>query len=131
MPVIVPEIERLVFDGMAFARMHSSILLFVFQRRAEEDFVRGEVVPNGEDVTVVLPAAGAAVPVFLPASDDVAMSKMPRLPDWFADVLPELDLARDGVSREVPCSALKGETVPDSLPATPKCSDFGALKNKV
>ena len=23
-------------------------------------------------------------------------------------------LARDGVSREVPCSALKGETVPDS-----------------
>ena len=26
----------------------------------------------------------------------------------------------DGVSREVPCSALKGETVPDSLPATPK-----------
>ena len=27
-------------------------------------------------------------------------------------------LARDGVSREVPCSALKGETVPDSLPAT-------------
>ena len=29
-------------------------------------------------------------------------------------------LARDGVSRVVPCSALKGETVPDSLPATPK-----------
>ena len=29
-------------------------------------------------------------------------------------------LARDGVSREVPCSALKGETVPDSLPSTPK-----------
>ena len=26
-------------------------------------------------------------------------------------------LARDGVSVEVPCSALKGETVPDSLPA--------------
>ena len=26
-------------------------------------------------------------------------------------------LARDGVSREVPCSALKGEMVPDSLPA--------------
>ena len=26
-------------------------------------------------------------------------------------------LAHDGVSREVPCSALKGETVPDSLPA--------------
>ena len=26
-------------------------------------------------------------------------------------------LARVGVSREVPCSALKGETVPDSLPA--------------
>ena len=31
-------------------------------------------------------------------------------------------LARDGVSREVPCSALKGETVPDSLPATPQKS---------
>ena len=29
-------------------------------------------------------------------------------------------LARDGVSREVPCSALKGETVPDSPPATHK-----------
>ena len=29
-------------------------------------------------------------------------------------------LARYGVSREVPCSALKGETVPDSLRATPK-----------
>ena len=27
-------------------------------------------------------------------------------------------LARDGVSREVPCSVLKGETVPDSLPAS-------------
>ena len=32
-------------------------------------------------------------------------------------------LDRDGVSREVPCSALKGETVPDSLPATPKVPD--------
>ena len=32
-------------------------------------------------------------------------------------------LARDGVSREVPCSALKGETVADSLPATPKFTD--------
>ena len=31
-------------------------------------------------------------------------------------------LARDGVSREVPCSALKGETVPDSLHVTPKSS---------
>ena len=29
-------------------------------------------------------------------------------------------IARDGISREVPSSALKGETVPDSLPATPK-----------
>ena len=29
-------------------------------------------------------------------------------------------VGHDGVSREVPCSALKGETVPDSLPATPK-----------
>ena len=32
-------------------------------------------------------------------------------------------LARDGVSREVPSSALKGETVADSLPATPKFTD--------
>ena len=31
-------------------------------------------------------------------------------------------LARDRVSREVPCSALNGEKVPDSLPATPKSS---------
>ena len=29
-------------------------------------------------------------------------------------------LAHHGVSREVPCSSLKGETVPDSLHATPK-----------
>ena len=29
-------------------------------------------------------------------------------------------LARDGVSREVPCSALKGKTVPESLHATPQ-----------
>ena len=36
-------------------------------------------------------------------------------------------LARDGVSREVPCSALKGETVPDSLPATPKSPPTGTL----
>ena len=34
-------------------------------------------------------------------------------------------LARDGVSWEVPCSALKGETVPDSLPATPKSPPTG------
>ena len=36
-------------------------------------------------------------------------------------LLLQLDLIehRDGVSREVPCSALKGETVPDSLPAPP------------
>ena len=33
-------------------------------------------------------------------------------------------LARDGVSREVPCSALKGETVPDSLPAQKTLSAF-------
>ena len=32
-------------------------------------------------------------------------------------------LARDGVSREVPCSALKGETFADCLPATPKFTD--------
>ena len=35
------------------------------------------------------------------------------------DPLEKEIVARDGVSREVPCSALKGETVPDSLPATP------------
>ena len=34
-----------------------------------------------------------------------------------ADAWQDEALARDGVSREVPCSALKGETVPDSLPA--------------
>ena len=34
---------------------------------------------------------------------------------------PQLE-KNHGVSREVPCSALKGETVPDSLPATPKKS---------
>ena len=33
-------------------------------------------------------------------------------------------LAHYGVSREVPCSALKGETVPDSLPA-PSCAPGG------
>ena len=36
-------------------------------------------------------------------------------------------LARDGVSREVPCWALKGETVPDSLHATPKSSPTGRI----
>ena len=30
------------------------------------------------------------------------------------------ELGRDGVSREVPCSALKGKTVPESLHATPQ-----------
>ena len=34
-------------------------------------------------------------------------------------LLPYEALARYGVSREVPCSALKGETVPDSLPVAP------------
>ena len=34
-------------------------------------------------------------------------------------------LARDGVSREVPCSALKGETVPDSLPAGAAATALG------
>ena len=38
-------------------------------------------------------------------------------------------LARDGVSREVPCSALKGETVPDSLPAL-QYSRLGNLKDR-
>ena len=65
-------------------------MLVVFQRRPEEERVRDDVVPNGEVVAVVLPAAGAAVPVFFPASDDMAMSKMPLPPDWPADVLPEL-----------------------------------------
>ena len=40
-------------------------------------------------------------------------------------------LARDGVSREVPCSALKGETVPDSLPATPKSSSTRRVPSRV
>ena len=36
---------------------------------------------------------------------------------WFDGIPDSTDtLARDGVSREVPCSDLKGETVPDSLP---------------
>jgi len=79
MPVMVPEKERLVLDGIAFARMQSAILLLVFQRRAEEDLVRGEVVPNGEVVVVLLPVADAAEPDVFPASDEVAMSKMPLL----------------------------------------------------
>ena len=33
---------------------------------------------------------------------------------------PSFAAPQGGVSREVPCSALKGETVADSLPATPK-----------
>ena len=36
-------------------------------------------------------------------------------------------LARDGVSREVPCSALKGETVPDSLPVPGESQGQGSL----
>ena len=91
MSVTVPENERLVLDGMAFARMQSAILAFVFQRRAEDDRERFEVVPNGETVAVLRPAAGTTEPVFFPASDDVAMSKMPLPPDWLADVLPEFD----------------------------------------
>ena len=87
MPVMVPEKERFVLDGIALSRMQSAILLFVFQRRAEER-VRGEVVPNGEAVAVVLPAAGAAAPDFFPASGEVAMSKMLLAPDCFAVVLP-------------------------------------------
>ena len=88
MPVIVPEKEMLVLDGIAFARMQSAILVFVFQRRAE-DFVRGEVVPNGEAVVGLLQVAGVTVPPRFPASDEVAMSKMPLPPDCFAVVLPE------------------------------------------
>ena len=37
-------------------------------------------------------------------------------------------LARDGVLREGPCSALKGETVPDSLPANPNPDDVVFIK---
>ena len=40
-------------------------------------------------------------------------------------------LARDGVSREVPCSALKGETVPDSLPATPRSPPFEVIDSSL
>ena len=40
-------------------------------------------------------------------------------------------LARHGVSREVPCSALKGETVPDSLHATPKSSSTRRVPSRV
>ena len=89
MSVMVPENERLVFDGMAFARMQSAILLAVFQRRAVEERVRDDVVPNGEAVAVLRPAAGATVPDFFPASDEVAMSKMPLPPGWLADDRPE------------------------------------------
>ena len=39
-------------------------------------------------------------------------------------------LARDGVLREVPCSALKGETFPDSLPATPKSSPIRRVPSR-
>ena len=46
-----------------------------------------------------------------------------RKTTWFPPLGKMRPLARDGVSREVPCSALKGETVPDSLPATPKSQD--------
>ena len=40
------------------------------------------------------------------------------------------DLACDGVSREVPCSALKGETVPDSLHATPNKYPRGRVPSR-
>jgi hypothetical protein len=97
MPVMVPENERLVLDGMAFARMQSAILLFVFQRRAEADLVRFEVVPNGEAVAVARPEAGAAEPDFFPFSDEVAMSKIPlrAVSDGFADVRPEDEAGDD------------------------------------
>ena len=39
-------------------------------------------------------------------------------------------LARQGVSRDVTCSALKGEMVPDSLPATPKSSPTGRVPSR-
>ena len=40
-------------------------------------------------------------------------------------------LARDGVSREVPCSALKCEKGPDSLHATPKSSSTRRVPSRV
>ena len=40
-------------------------------------------------------------------------------------------LARDGVSMKVPCSALKGETVPDRLPATTKSPLMSELRELV
>ena len=58
----------------------------------DEDFVRGEVVPNGEAMVEDLPVAEAALPPFAPASEEVAMSKMPLPPGAFAeDDLPEAD----------------------------------------
>lgn len=112
MSVMAPENERLVLDGMVFVRMQSAILLFVFQRRAEELLVRGEVVPNGEDVTVERPEAGAAEPDFFPASDEVAMSKMPLPPDFaVAEVLPEPDDAEfdSRPPRELPACATRAQ----------------------
>ena len=47
--------------------------------------------------------------------------RKPCVPSTCASDLSEA-LARDGVSREVPCSALKCETVPDTLRTTPKSS---------
>ena len=56
----------------------------------------------------------------LPCSDSSATPSFPSQPEGKIGLPRANPRARDGVSREVPCSALKGETVPDSLPATPK-----------
>ena len=86
--VMVPENDRFVLAGIAFSLMQSAILLFVFQWRADDLAVRGDVVPNGE-VVAVLPAADAPEVFVLPELEDVAMSKMPLLALSFEDVLPE------------------------------------------
>ena len=126
--MIVPENVRFVLDGIVPARMQSAILLFVFQRRVEELLVRFEVVPNGEAVTVDRPAAGAAEPDFFPASDEVAMSKIP-LPPGFGAVLPEFDDAGEDSSPPVCFGAVLPEfddagedsSPPRELPDAPFC----------
>ena len=75
----------------------------------------------------LLPRAGATVPAPLQQTPQATPLLPPpqhsQDPPQLAGqrLLPAAQqdeaLARDGVSREVPCSALKGETVPDSLPA--------------
>ena len=74
------------------------------------------------NITVLMSDGGAPEEDMLRADARGFASSSPDLDgDGQSDIdYPATELARDGVSREVPCSALKGETVPDSLPATPK-----------